>query len=273
MDTLRSLFMENYEISEKKIIFENRIIENKYLEIRDKTYTLLQVLFYVKHWHLPFHKYAKLCSESDIPVVDAQLMYYLAEHVFPLENQKQTCFSLNYDCAFILRYVIKKTFVILVPSSYDSKINIYNCVGVFSTGSFRNPRLDNRNILINERRLKKTLEKCTVELIFLVKQRKEITSKVAAIFLDGSNWQVDTFIKTYAESGSDEANDADRPEDMFMMHKKWECPIYFVHDSSTSISNTTYDFIDVNVDDTHTSKKVVDKIWSNIEEYIKRVMD
>ncbi|ELA48366.1 hypothetical protein VCUG_00202, partial [Vavraia culicis subsp. floridensis] len=274
MDVLRSLLTDGYVISDKKIISNNRIIDNKYIEIGQSTYTLLQVLFYMQHETSPFETYAKLAMENDIPAVDSKLMYYLSESVHPLEKYNKNKFDLRYDFRFILNHVVRKEYVILVPPSYASKINIFNCVGVFTAGTFKNPPLDTSTILVNERRLKRKMEKCTAEFIFLVKWHNAINADVVAVFLDGSEWQInsllDMYRDKYEETGTNDNFGVNQPDAFFSRHRRWSCPVYLVHTADQRICNTNYEYEDVLVGNETKNLRLMDRIWGDIENYLKR---
>ncbi|ELQ75701.1 hypothetical protein THOM_1373 [Trachipleistophora hominis] len=274
MDVLRSLLTDGYEISDKKIIADHKIIDNKYIEIEEKTYTLLQILFYVQHETMPFEMYAKLALENDIPVVDSKLMYYLAEKVYPLEKYDKNKFNLQYDFRFILNHVVRKEYVILVPASYSSKINIFNCLNVFSTGSFKNPPLDIKNMLVNEHKLKRKMEMCTANFIFMTKWHGTVHADVVAVFLDGSEWQISTLLDVYKDKYDETRRnndfDINQSDDFFGGRSKWACPVYFVHTADQQICNTNYEFEDVLVENEAGNFGLVNKIWRDIENYLKR---
>lgn len=265
MDILRSLLTENFEILDKKIIVNDKVIENKYIEMEGETFTLLQALFYVKHCELPFEKYAKLAHESDIPVVNSKLIYYLSSNVTPQENYEKKKFDLSYDFRFILNHVVKKEYVILVPPSYSSKINIFNCVSALTTGSFKNPLLDRSVILVNERRLRRSIQSCTADFIFLSKWNEKVKAEVVAVFLDGSDWQIQTILADYEQKYFDSKGAGFNTEKL----SNWTCPIFFVHPLNLTSRNLNYRFTDLRIENEKKDLKAVNKIWCEIERYIK----
>lgn len=245
MEEIRSYFASDYKIIDKKIYdSNNKIIDNKYLEIDNISYTLLDILFYYENRHLPHFEYLKKAENLGISPIDSNLIYKISL-LTPKETYKKRKYQLVYDFKFILNYIIKKRFTIIVPFSLSSKINIFNCVSCLTTGNTKMPFLTRKNLFENERILSKPFKKYTAEFILQFKENNLSNNKIVALFIDNTDWQEKEFLNSY--------------------NIHWNCPIFYLSNNSDSIKGNEI-FIEVKNDRIEPIK--LKMIWDEIEKYI-----
>lgn len=261
MDELRSLFTDKFDIIDKKIIYNNKIIENKYIEIEYTTYNLLQILFYIKHEELPFHQYLQLAEENNIHPVDAKLINFISIQLFPKEKCHKNKFELCYDFKFLLNYNIQKNYVILVPAAISSKLNLYNCLNGLSVGSLQLPIFDKNSLLKKEKKLKKHIETCTAEFTLKSEYHTNDQHNIVAIFLDGSNWQKKELLTDNLGSNLFDQNIISYAIDL-------KCPIFCIHNTDESQITQEKNQINIKIHSDRIDSKNLQKIWSLIQKYI-----
>lgn len=248
MDEIRTYFSTNYKIEGKKIYDSNNsLIENKYIEINNTTYTLLQILFYYKNKELPFHIYKEKAIQNGIPIINSEMLYILST-IVPPETYVKKSVSLVYDFKFILNHLIKKKYTIIVPFSPQSPINIFNCQSVLTTGRVSLSGITKRELIDPERTLFKPMKTCTAEIVFQYKRSNEKSpNNVIALFLDNSDWQHTQFLNQYGQT--------------------FDCPVFSISQSAGNDANVQY----VRVNGDRIEMGALSEMWRIIETYIQRI--
>ncbi|KRH95151.1 hypothetical protein M153_220004851 [Pseudoloma neurophilia] len=249
MDEIREIFATNYSIVDKKIILENSVIDNKYIEIDGKTYDLLQILFYYKNKELEYYKYKDLAYKMDIKPVDSHLMYKLSE-LQPTEPMKKTCYNIKYDFSFILNHLLQKTYQIIVPFAPSSPINIFNCKSLLLSGDTRLPPFTKNQLLHSQRTITKPMKNHTAHFQLSYKNTQQEEIKTVALFIDDHHWSYSQFLSQFFQTNN-------------------RCPVFRL----TSEQNRDDDFHGQQVFNIKLkNKKVIDndlkKIWQIIDEFI-----
>ncbi|KAL0263964.1 UNVERIFIED_CONTAM: hypothetical protein PYX00_010878 [Menopon gallinae] len=156
-------------------------------EVLDRQYTLDQLCFYLINTDMAYTEYLKKCKANGIQqvsyidqrkLIDEIKSYEPASAVVdfdPAERHRR-----EHDYSFVSRYFQRReSYKIIVPSSYQSLINVENAKDFLEVGVFRkcHPSLE-------EGRETTVMDKYVVH-----QDGVEDWKDVVAVFLDGSKWQ------------------------------------------------------------------------------------